>query len=84
MIALHGGPGQSHQYVLDLERLAGPAFAVVTYNQRGVGGSTSPPGEPSNYELMDCVEDLETVRRATGADRIHLLGHSWGVVVAMC
>lgn len=83
MIALHGGPGQSHHYLLDLERLAGRAFAVVTYDQRGVGGSSAPPADPSNYELMDYVEDLEAVRRAVGADQVHLLGHSWGGVVAM-
>jgi pimeloyl-ACP methyl ester carboxylesterase len=83
VIALHGGPGQSHHYMRDLEKLAGRAFSVVTYDQRGVGGSTAPPADPSYYELMDYVEDLETVRRAVGVDRVHLLGHSWGGTVAM-
>ena len=83
MIALHGGPGQSHHYMLDLERLAGKEFAVVTYDQRGVGGSSAPPADPSNYDLMDYVEDLDAVRRAVGAGQVHLLGHSWGGVVAM-
>jgi pimeloyl-ACP methyl ester carboxylesterase len=83
MIALHGGPGQSHHYMLDLERLAGGEFAVVTYDQRGVGGSTAPPADPTYYELADYVEDLEAVRRAVGADQVHLLGHSWGGIVAM-
>jgi len=83
MIAIHGGPGQSHQYMLDLERLAGQEFAVVTYDQRGVGGSSTPPADPANYDLTDYVEDLEAVRRATGADQVHLLGHSWGGIVAM-
>ena len=83
MIALHGGPGQSHHYMLDLERLAGKELAVVTYDQRGVGGSSAPPADPANYDLMDYVEDLEAVRRAVGADQVHLLGHSWGGVVAM-
>jgi pimeloyl-ACP methyl ester carboxylesterase len=83
MIALHGGPGQSHHYMLDLEKLAGRAFAVVTYDQRGVGSSTAPPAEPANYDLANYVEDLEAVRRAVGAEQVHLLGHSWGGVVAM-
>ena len=83
MIALHGGPGQSHHYMLDLERLAGREFSVVTYDQRGVGGSTAPPADPSNYDLTDYVEDLEAVRRAVGAGQVHLLGHSWGGIVAM-
>jgi len=83
LIAIHGGPGQSHHYMLDLERLAGPDLAVVTYDQRGVGGSTAPPAYPGHYKLADYVQDLEAVRRATGADQVHLLGHSWGGVVAM-
>ena len=29
MIALHGGPGQSHHYMRDLEQLAGHGFAVA-------------------------------------------------------
>jgi proline iminopeptidase len=83
MIAIHGGPGQSHHYMLDLESLAGATFAVVTYDQRGVGGSSSPPADPASYELTDYVEDLEAVRRAVGADQVYLLGHSWGGIVAM-
>ena len=83
MIALHGGPGQSHHYMRDLEQLAGDRFAVVTYDQRGVGGSTAPPADPTHYDMLDYVEDLEAVRRAMGADQVHLLGHSWGGTVAM-
>jgi pimeloyl-ACP methyl ester carboxylesterase len=83
LIALHGGPGQSHHYMLDLEKLAGREFAVVTYDQRGVGGSSTPPADPSNYDLADYVEDLEAVRRSVGAGQVHLLGHSWGGIVAM-
>jgi len=41
LIAIHGGPGLSSHYMLNLERLAGPELAVVTYDQRGVGRSTS-------------------------------------------
>jgi proline iminopeptidase len=83
LITLHGGPGQSHHYMLDLQSLAGREFAVVTYDQRGVGGSTNPPADPAYYDLTDYVEDLEAVRRAVGADQVHLLGHSWGGIVAM-
>jgi hypothetical protein len=32
MIAIHAGPGQSYHYMLDLEKLTGLAFSVVTYD----------------------------------------------------
>jgi proline iminopeptidase len=39
--------------------------------------------EPASFELQDYVDDLEAVRQAMGASQVHLLGHSWGGVVAM-
>ena len=39
LIAINGGPGLSSHYMLGLEDLVGPDFAVVTYDQRGVSRS---------------------------------------------
>lgn len=83
LIAIHGGPGMASDYMTSLEQLAGSDLAVVPYDQRGTGRSTSPPGDPANYSLRKYVEDLEAVRQAVGVEQIHLLGHSWGGVVAL-
>jgi proline iminopeptidase len=80
LIAIHGGPGMSSDYMLGLEALATPELAVVTYDQRGAGRSGEPTG---GYTLLEYVADLEAVREAIGADRVHLLGHSWGGVLAL-
>jgi pimeloyl-ACP methyl ester carboxylesterase len=80
LIAVHGGPGMSSDYLLSLEALAGRELAVVTYDQRGCGRSGQPTG---GYTLSEYVADLEAVRRAVGAGQVHLLGHSWGGVVAL-
>jgi len=80
LIAIHGGPGMSSDYMVSLEQLAGTAFAVVTYDQRGTGRSTEPS---EGYALLQYVADLEAVRKAAGAAKVHLFGHSWGGVVAM-
>ncbi|UCG25818.1 MAG: alpha/beta fold hydrolase [Chloroflexota bacterium] len=81
LIASNGGPGQSSHYMLDLEQLAGPELAVVTYDQRGTGRSDSPPPSSDNFELADYVADLEAVRQSIGVEKVHLLGHSWGALV---
>jgi pimeloyl-ACP methyl ester carboxylesterase len=82
LIAIHGGPGMTSDYMLNLEKLAGPDLAVVNYDQRGTGRSSSPQADPDNYTLEQYAEDLDAVRRATGVESIHLFGHSWGGIVA--
>ena len=80
LIALHGGPGNSSDYMRSLEALASEQLAVVTYDQRGTGQSS----EPSNgYGMASYIADLEAVRQAAGVERFHLLGHSWGGVLAL-
>jgi proline iminopeptidase len=83
LITIGGGPGLSAEYMVDLEQLAGPELAVITYDQRGTGRSSRPAATPANYELADYTADLEAVRAAVGAEQVHLLGHSWGGLVAM-
>jgi len=80
LIAINGGPGQSSHYMVSLEQLAGKDFAVVTYDQRGTGRSTTPSG---GYTLLDHVADIEAIRKAIGAEKVHIMGHSWGGIVAM-
>lgn len=80
LIANHGGPGMTSHYMVSLEQLAGKNFAVVTYDQRGMGRSTMPS---DGFGLLNYVADLEAIRKAVDAKEVHLLGHSWGGLVAM-
>lgn len=83
LIASNGGPGLTSNYMRSLEALAGPELAVVTYDQRGNGRSTSPQLIRTNFELADYAADIEAIRQAVGAEHIHLFGHSFGGLVAM-
>lgn len=82
LIAVHGGPGMTSDYMLNLEKLANSDLAVVTYDQRGVGRSSSPQANPDNYTLAKYAEDLEAVRQAVGGYSVYVFGHSWGGIVA--
>lgn len=82
LIVLHGGPGISHEYTLPLAELADERLRVVFYDQRGVGRSTgdaAATGDP----LKEWADDLDAVRKAVGAETVHLLGHSAGGFPAM-
>ena len=77
IIVVNGGPGKSHDHLVVLERLADEGWTVVTYDQRGTGHSGE-PAEVAGYAFSEQAADLDAVRRWTGAERVALLGHSWG------
>jgi len=85
LIAINGGPGLTSTYMLDLERQAGSDCAVVTYDQRGLGESSQPadPGSTASYTLRKYAEDVEAIRQAVGAERLQVMGHSFGGIIAM-
>ncbi|MFL5965501.1 MAG: proline iminopeptidase-family hydrolase [Gaiellaceae bacterium] len=80
LLALHGGPGSTHHYFAPLEQLADER-AVVLYDQIGCGRSDRPNDLDWSVEVFR--DELETVRSALGLERIHLLGTSWGGMLAL-
>ncbi|UCC25642.1 MAG: proline iminopeptidase-family hydrolase [Gemmatimonadales bacterium] len=79
-ILLHGGPG-FNSYYLNPMRALGADRPVVLYDQIGSGRSTSSTG-PSDWTVENFVAELETLRSALGLERVHLIGHSWGTILA--
>lgn len=80
VVLLHGGPGCCDYFAGSA--LAGwlaEGHAVCSYDQRGC--RHSPSDGPFTIEAN--VEDLEAVRRWIGADRISVLGHSAGAILAL-
>jgi proline iminopeptidase len=75
-----GGPGFSSRYFGDLAGLGG-SFTLVLLNPRGTEGSDR-PADPRAYATEDYVGDLEELREHLGLERLLLLGHSHGGVVA--
>lgn len=80
LLVLLSGPGDTHDYMVPLERLASERLRVVAYHQRGVGRSPAPEGTALTY--AEHVADLERLRAHFGVGRMHLLGHSWGGALA--
>jgi proline iminopeptidase len=83
VVFLHGGPG-----VPDLRgdsryfrQLATDGFDVYVYAQVG-SGSSSRLADPRQYTVARHVRDLEAIRARVGAERLILLGHSWGGLIA--
>jgi len=82
LLVLHGGPGVTHDYLLPLEALADTGRRVIFYDQLGNGRSDQPK-DPSLWTRNLFLDELATVREALDLKRVHLLGHSWGGMLAL-
>jgi proline-specific peptidase len=81
MLVCHpGGPGFSSRYFGDLAGL-GESFTLILLDPRGTGGSDRPADQRA-YTTEDYVADLDELREHLGLERMLLLGHSHGGVVA--
>ncbi|MFN8592514.1 MAG: alpha/beta fold hydrolase [Thermomicrobiales bacterium] len=65
-----------------LEPLAEHGWPIVFYDQLGCGRSDR-PDNPDLWTIDLFLTELAAVRAALGLDRIHLLGHSWGGMLAL-
>ncbi len=81
VILLHGGPGAPSYYLKPLAALADER-PVVFYDQLGAGHSEH-PADTSLWNLSRFVEELGQVREALGLEEVHILGHSWGTMLAV-
>lgn len=79
LLALHGGPGSTHNYFAPLEGLASER-PVVLYDQIGCGKSDRPTDIDWTADVFR--EEVATLRDQLGLERIHLLGTSWGGMLA--
>lgn len=81
LLVLHGGPGAPHDYLENIGELADER-PVLFYDQLGCGRSEH-PANPALWQVARFVEELAAVRAALGLDRVHLLGQSWGSMLAV-
>jgi len=80
LVALHGGPGSTHNYFAPLERCADER-PVVVYDQLGCGRSQAP--DDTQWSLRLFLDELDALRAHLALDRVHLLGTSWGGMLAL-
>lgn len=78
-----GYTGSKEDYSTVLPFLGEAGWDVLAYSQRGQGGSAAPAGLGA-YGMSDFVGDLIAVAEAWAGTtgRVHLVGHSFGGIVA--
>ena len=81
LLTLHGGPGAAHDYLTTLDELAYER-QIIYYDQIGSGRSSA-DSAPSRWTLEFFVGELENLIEALDLRSYHLLGQSWGGMLAI-
>lgn len=83
VLCVHGGPGATWHHMEPYEALA-EGRRVIFYDQLGCGSSAvAETHDPAMWTTELYVEEIGVIREALGLDRVHVLGHSWGGMLAM-
>ena len=81
LLLLHGGPGFPHDYLEPLEPLSDER-PVIFYDQLGCGNSDRPEN-PALWTMERFLEELEQILQVLELEKFHLLGQSWGSMLAV-
>lgn len=82
IILLHGGPGSTHNYFEVLDKISLEGRLVVQYDQLGCGKSFV-EGHSELWNQQTWVEELKALREHLKIKECHLLGQSWGCMLAI-
>jgi proline-specific peptidase len=80
LVLVHGGPGGALWQMFPALPLAADR-AVILYDQLDSGRSDA-PGDPANWTVDRFADEIAAINDALGVRRAHVLGHSWGGIVA--
>nr|WP_061936002.1 alpha/beta fold hydrolase [Aureimonas sp. AU22] len=81
VVLLHGFPDFWIGWRAQIGALAAAGYRVVVPDQRGYNISSKPKGI-RQYALPKLLDDLAGLADAMGLERLHLVGHDWGGIVA--
>jgi proline iminopeptidase len=82
LIIVHGGPVLDHSYFLPQLESLSENYQLIFYDQK-VSGRSSIEVDSATMTLDGFAEDIEAIRNAFKLEKINLLGHSWGGLIAM-
>ena len=87
LIVIHGGPGGDFRSLLNARDLADDGFHVIFYDQRGTGLSKREDKSQYQHEgavqlFIDDLHALINHFRTGETQKVFLLGHSWGAMLA--
>jgi proline iminopeptidase len=83
IVFLSGGPGFNVDYMIPVGDFVPASYQRVFYEQRGTGRSRVVTMTAETMTLKHVVADLDALRVHLKQERLFLVGHSWGGMLAM-
>jgi len=83
VVILAGGPGLNAVYLEPVWKTLSARYRCIVPDQRGTGKSTLSSVDSVSVTMNNYVGDLEALRKHLKLDRLTLIGHSWGGMLAM-
>ena len=81
VICLHGFPQSAASWDAVADRLVAADLRVIAPNQRGYSPGARPLRR-RDYTLDELAGDVLALADALGRERVHVVGHDWGGIVA--
>ena len=81
LLLIHGGPGFPSDYLQPFDAL-GDERPVYVWDQLGCGRSDR-PSDKALWTVERFVKEFDAVRAELAPGPVHVLGHSWGSMLAM-
>ncbi len=81
IIFLHGGPGLGFDYFLPQLQSLSNEYKLIFFDQR-ISGRSSANVSPDSVSFDLFVDDIDAIRDHFGFERVHILAHSWGNLLA--
>jgi proline iminopeptidase len=82
LLLVHGGPAGASSKPYEMMSALGNERRLVTWDQLDCGDSDH-PNDPANWRLARYVEEMDLVRNKLAPGPVHVLGGSWGSMLAM-
>jgi proline-specific peptidase len=82
VLGLHGGPGANLRTLEPLRAIGGEALEVILYDQLG-GGRSDLPDRDDLWTVATFVAEFAELVDVLQLGRVHLLGQSWGGMLAL-
>jgi proline iminopeptidase len=81
LLVLHGGPGLNHSYFIPHLNELEKRFTLIYFDQRACGKSAIPSADSISIKFL--VSDIEAIRKKFKIEKLNILAHSWGALLAV-